>query len=234
MGRPILLLEASGALVGIAGGIICSKDNSAGTNDGEVAYPYAMSGNLIALSASFGTAAYLAIARDLRSKYDLFVYMWTIFFLSSFFVLAFMIATNEPVEFSRHPDYGLFGWMNPTRDRLPVELFMAVVVNVIGSECENMLIPPNSTNKFNLCTIFRKCASWKCFSFPPIPYLCVLFHETVFNDSYSLRSSFYLFFSLSQSAWVYRSVKVLRFNCCIGHYAHGTSRWRLHRFLAWG
>ena len=140
MGLPVLLLESSGALIGIAGGIICARDTGAHSSDVNVAdgtlevdaYPDELMGNLIALSASFGTAAYLAIARDLRSKIDLYVYMWSIFFLASFFVLGFMIVTGEPVEFSRHPDFGMFGWMNTSSNRLPLEIYMAVVVNLIG------------------------------------------------------------------------------------------------------
>lgn len=132
MGLPVLLLEASGAVIGIAGGVVCSKDTSA-HGDGGIEHPEALLGNLIALSASFGTAAYLAIAKDLRSKCDLFVFTWSIFFISSFFVLAFMIITNEPVSFSLHPDHGLFGWMDPALNRLPLELFMAVVINVVGT-----------------------------------------------------------------------------------------------------
>lgn len=132
MGVPVLMLEASGAIIGIVGGIICSKDQ-AEDEGGDSLYPNEMLGNLIALSASFGTAAYLAIARDLRSKCDLFVFMFTIFFLSSFFVLAFMMLSGEPVEFSRHPNLGMFGWMNLEANRLPLELFFAVVVNGIGT-----------------------------------------------------------------------------------------------------
>ena len=43
-----------------------------------------------------------------------------------------MIVAKELVEFSCHPDYGLFGWMNATPNRLPLELFIAVVINLIG------------------------------------------------------------------------------------------------------
>mmetsp|Transcript_18404 Transcript_18404/g.18635 ORF Transcript_18404/g.18635 Transcript_18404/m.18635 type:complete len:431 (-) Transcript_18404:167-1459(-) len=143
MGLPVQFLEASGAVIGIAGGIIVSKDttvsgttgnNNDHSNDNTTnPYPEEFLGNLIALSASFGTAMYLAVARDLRAKCDLYVYMWTIFLGASCFVLLYMLVTNEPVEFSRHPDHGMFGWMNPTHDRLPLELFMAVVINLIGT-----------------------------------------------------------------------------------------------------
>ena len=127
MGLPVLFLEAMGAMIGITGGIVCARANKA-PSGGEGT----LLGDCIALSASFGTALYLVIARDLRPKCDLYVFMWTIFFLASFFVLAFMILTDEKVEFSRHRDHGMFGWMNATPDRFLLELFMAVVVNLIG------------------------------------------------------------------------------------------------------
>jgi len=134
MGLPVLMLEASGSMIGIAGGIICSRDSSSGpSDDGGNEHPQAMLGNLIALSASFGTALYLSIARDLRSKCDLYVFMFGIFFIASFFVLAYMVIANEPVTFDRDPYSGLFGWMDPTPNRLPLELFMAVVINVVGT-----------------------------------------------------------------------------------------------------
>mmetsp|Transcript_1071 Transcript_1071/g.1724 ORF Transcript_1071/g.1724 Transcript_1071/m.1724 type:complete len:664 (+) Transcript_1071:64-2055(+) len=135
MGLPVLFLEGSGALIGITGAVICSRDTTASTHASIDANDdsRALAGNIIALSASFGMAAYLVIAKSLRPRCDLFVFMFGIFFISSFLVLAFMLITEEPVEFSRHPDYGLFGWTNTAFDRLPLELYIVFICNLLGT-----------------------------------------------------------------------------------------------------
>ena len=123
-------LASAGAAFDLQGPRVSASMNGTGDDDTAAAYPDELLGNLIALSASFGTALYLAISQYYAQRL-ISIYMWSIFFIASFFVLAFMIVAKEPVEFSRHPDYGLFGWMNATPNRLPLELFMAVVINLI-------------------------------------------------------------------------------------------------------
>mmetsp|Transcript_35911 Transcript_35911/g.54588 ORF Transcript_35911/g.54588 Transcript_35911/m.54588 type:complete len:659 (-) Transcript_35911:84-2060(-) len=135
MGLPVLFLEGSGALIGITGAVICSRDTTASTHASIDANDdsRALAGNIIALSASFAKAAYLTTAKSLRPRCDLFVFMFGIFFISSLFVLAFILITEEPVEFSRHPNYGLFGWTNTAFDRLPLELYIVYVCNFLGA-----------------------------------------------------------------------------------------------------
>ena len=58
--------------------------NGTGDDDTAAAYPDELLGNLIALSASFGTALYLAISQYLRSKVDLYIHVVNI--LHSFFL----------------------------------------------------------------------------------------------------------------------------------------------------
>ena len=92
-----------------------------------------MIGNLIALSASFGMAAYLSIARDLRANCNLYVFMCVIMSLSSLFILLFIVMSGEHVTFSFDTDHGVFGWLNFTSDRLPLELYMVLSCNFLGT-----------------------------------------------------------------------------------------------------
>lgn len=132
MGLPILLTEGLGATIGFTGAAICAKDPSS-MHSGAVDHPHALLGDLIALSASFGMAAYLVIAKDLRPKCDIFLFMFVIMTLAAVFVLAFMVASGERIMLSNDPDYGLWGWINLSADRLPLELYMVYVCNIMGT-----------------------------------------------------------------------------------------------------
>lgn len=144
MGVPIVVAEVSGALIGFSGAAICAFDTSEANSsngdemaDSEMAgsdpHPNEMIGNLIALSASFGMAAYLAIARDLRANCNLYVFMFVIMLLSSIFILLFIIMSGENVSFSFDTNHGVFGWLNLTGDRLALELYMVLSCNFLGT-----------------------------------------------------------------------------------------------------
>ena len=49
-------------------------------------------------------------------------------------LLGFVLFQNaSAITFDRHPVHGLFGWINWESDRLPLELYMAVVCNCLGT-----------------------------------------------------------------------------------------------------
>ena len=137
MGLPIVFSEVMGAFVGFTGAAVCAGDTSrvtvANGDSSQEAHPNEMLGNLIAASASFGMATYLCIAKDLRSNCDLYVFMFTIMFLSSIFILMYMMMSGESVEFSTDRSLGIFGWMTPTANRLAPELYMVFSCNFLGT-----------------------------------------------------------------------------------------------------
>jgi drug/metabolite transporter (DMT)-like permease len=143
LGMPVLPLEGSGAITGFFGAAICAQDaaramapggdSGISTVSATVNPHLGMWGNIIAFSASFGTAAYLLIAKKLRPKMDLFVFMFVIMACGSMFLLLFMIASGETLTYDMHPVHGLFGWMNLQADRLPLEMFLAIVCNCLGT-----------------------------------------------------------------------------------------------------
>ena len=144
IGLPILLLEGWGASIGFGGALLCTaapnvleeaSDDILSTPHSKVdaTMPRESMGNWLAFSASVGMAAYLVIAKNLRSKVDLFVFMFSLFLFASIFLLVAMVLAGEPMSVSLHPVYGIFGWMTPVQDRLPLELYMAIVCNIIGT-----------------------------------------------------------------------------------------------------
>jgi drug/metabolite transporter (DMT)-like permease len=144
LGMPVLPLEGGGAITGFLGAGVCAQDAArtmanggegsvSVSTDGANSSELAMWGNVVALSSSFGTAAYLLIAKKLRPKMDLFVFMFMIMAFGAFFLLVFMIASGEEVSFDMDPAHGLFGWMNLQADRLPLELYMVIICNCLGT-----------------------------------------------------------------------------------------------------
>ena len=135
VGLPVLKAEGIGALLGFAGAAVCANDaakSMAGLIDGGGSST-AMMGNAVALSASFGTAAYLLFAKSLRSSMDIFVFMFAVMSLGSVCLVLYMSINEEAYTWDTDRNIGLFGWLNPNFDRLPLELYMAVVCNCVGT-----------------------------------------------------------------------------------------------------
>ena len=128
-------MEGIGAMVGFLGGTICTFDQSPTINDdGKVRdHPKALLGDTLAVMASATVAIYLILAKKLRPHIDLFVFTFLLMLTSSIFVLLYMMATKEPMTFSNHIDYGLWGWTIWQWNRLPLELYIAIVCNVVGT-----------------------------------------------------------------------------------------------------
>ena len=136
LGAPVLFFEGLGALIGLAGALICAKASSGDDDDEDEANSSrsrAMMGNIIAFLASVSTAFYLIVAKNLRPKVDLFLFMFQIFTLASIFLFIYMQQSGQECELSFHPEIGFFGWMNPQLDRLPLELYMAIICNGVGT-----------------------------------------------------------------------------------------------------
>eukprot|EP00339_Tiarina_fusa_P015204 CAMPEP_0117080070 /NCGR_PEP_ID=MMETSP0472-20121206/56501_1 /TAXON_ID=693140 ORGANISM="Tiarina fusus, Strain LIS" /NCGR_SAMPLE_ID=MMETSP0472 /ASSEMBLY_ACC=CAM_ASM_000603 /LENGTH=213 /DNA_ID=CAMNT_0004807573 /DNA_START=187 /DNA_END=825 /DNA_ORIENTATION=- len=150
LGLPVLLSEGSGAVIGFVGAAICAGDApkepvavvidsvsdmassmDLSTHDNHLA----IYGNLVALSASFGTAGYLLIAKRLRPKMDLFLFMFLIMGVGAFYLLIFCLLNGQTITFDRHAVHGLWGWLNFQADRLPLELYMAIDAIVLAIVC---------------------------------------------------------------------------------------------------
>jgi drug/metabolite transporter (DMT)-like permease len=145
MGLPVLYTEGLGAAIGFLGGTVCALDQSSSSSmdlnmTGEIVstssrqtHPHALTGDLLAFLASAATVIYLLIAKKLRPHVDLFMFMFLLMSIASLFMLAYMILAGEDIRLSDDPNFGLWGWIRLTPDRLPLELYLAVVCNVLGT-----------------------------------------------------------------------------------------------------
>ena len=137
LGLPVAASEGAGAITGFIGAAICAQDAAktvSASVSAETSGNLGFLGNLVAFSASFGTAGYLLIAKKLRPKMDLFVFMFTVMSLGSVFLVILLLSLEtEEISFDLHPAHGILGWVNLQADRLPLELYMAVVCNCLGT-----------------------------------------------------------------------------------------------------
>lgn len=141
LGIPVLLFEGLGALIGFAGALICaaaggSEDETSDGGDYRRLQNENLEilGNAIAFSASFTTAIYLTVAKRLRPKVDLVLFMFLIFTLASVFLLLYIVfVSGLDYEFSFDSKKGVFGWVNLSFDRLPLELYVAIICNGVGT-----------------------------------------------------------------------------------------------------
>jgi len=49
------------------------------------------------------------------------------------FLFFYMTLTGQVLTYDMHPDHGIFGWLNLSADRLPLEVYIALVCNLIGT-----------------------------------------------------------------------------------------------------
>ncbi|KAL7543009.1 hypothetical protein ACHAXR_012308, partial [Thalassiosira sp. AJA248-18] len=139
LGIPVLFFEGLGALIGFAGALICAAAGGGDDNMNEdhrllQNASLEMTGNVLAFSASITTAVYLTVAKRLRPQVDLVLFMFLIFTFATIFLLVYIIFySGQEYEFSSDPRIGVFGWINRQADRLPLELYVAIVCNGVGT-----------------------------------------------------------------------------------------------------
>ena len=128
-GVVIACLEGTGAIVGLIGAVLCTLDEPASIPGIEM---HPLKGDLFALASALGGCGYLLLAKKLRCKLDLFVFMVCLVMSGSFFVLILMRTTGVHFTLSRHRSHGLFGWTSFEHDRLPIQLYISLVCDLIG------------------------------------------------------------------------------------------------------
>ena len=130
MGERIHILEGCGVFVAFTGALLCSKDSEGTSRDTNLSH--AIFGDLLALASAVAGVGYLTFAKAVRPHMSVTVFIWSVMFVGSFVVLAFIhIDSSETLEWNTNPNDGVFGWLN--FHRLPVLLFLAVVCNMIGT-----------------------------------------------------------------------------------------------------
>jgi drug/metabolite transporter (DMT)-like permease len=130
VGERIHVLEGWGVFVAFTGAILCSKDSESTSREANLSN--AMFGDLMALASAVAGVGYLTFAKAVRPHMSVTLFIWSVMFVGSFVLLAFMhFDSSETVEWNMNPYNGVFGWLN--LHRLPVLMYLAVVCNMIGT-----------------------------------------------------------------------------------------------------
>jgi drug/metabolite transporter (DMT)-like permease len=131
VGAPVSFMEGSGAIVAFSGAILCSKDAS---GEGSTVRSGALIGDFLAILSSFGGVGYLVFAQSTRAHMTLFVFMFLTMSVGCLMILFFQIfVMGEDVTFDMERETGIWSFLNLQKDRLPLELTMVVVCNLLGT-----------------------------------------------------------------------------------------------------
>jgi drug/metabolite transporter (DMT)-like permease len=131
VGDPVSIMEGSGAIVAFSGAVLCSKDAASG---GSSVLSGALIGDLLAILSSLGGVGYLVFAKSTRAHMTLFIFMFLTMFVGCLMILCFQIfVMGEHVTFGMERETGVWSFLNLQQDRLPLELTMVVVCNLLGT-----------------------------------------------------------------------------------------------------
>eukprot|EP00980_Cylindrotheca_fusiformis_P030959 scaffold25685_cov127-Cylindrotheca_fusiformis.AAC.1 len=136
VGEPVTTLEGIGASVAFLGAVLCSTD-AADINPKEDVgnggrADLTLLGDALALISAFGGVGYLIFAQSVRAHLNLYLFMFFNMLQNSLYALAFIILFGKPysLDFDRY--HGLFTWMTPSIDRLPLTIVAVVFCNFFG------------------------------------------------------------------------------------------------------
>ncbi|OQS04014.1 Drug/Metabolite Transporter (DMT) Superfamily, partial [Thraustotheca clavata] len=130
--HPITSGQLVGSLIGLVGGIVTTMDFHPVDPNAPVTLP-TMTGDLVAFVGALGGVLYLTLAERLRPNVDLMVFMYYLDLIGAILLLTIMAGMGMPLEFSIDPHFGLWGWMAPVANRLPVALYIIFVCDFIGT-----------------------------------------------------------------------------------------------------
>lgn len=150
VGSHVSLFEGGGALIAFVGGVFCTYDESLVTEDApSELQPSAVAaegseemapiwvgcfGDLLATLSALGGCLYLVLASTIRSRFpSVYVFVFMLMITASTITLSCIVVLGQDYELSRDIHIGLWGFMNARYDRLPLEMFMVIVCNLIGS-----------------------------------------------------------------------------------------------------
>ena len=132
VGEAVTTMEGTGAVVAFTGAVLCSRDSEevAPTSIGD----RTLFGDLLAFVSALGGVGYLVLAQPLRSEMNLFVFMAANMLVGTLLIVLFMtLVLGEEVSMGMDSRIGIFGWLEPQIDRLPLELVIVLVCNLLGT-----------------------------------------------------------------------------------------------------
>lgn len=132
VGHHVLFIEGFGVAVAFLGGVLCARE-SAGMEGAPATGWMSVWGDALGLISSIGGIGYIVLGKSLRSSIPVVLFMVLNMATASFIILFYMWITGNEFSWGRDVDIGVFGWVNPIFDRLPLELMTVFVCNVLGT-----------------------------------------------------------------------------------------------------
>lgn len=156
-GTPTTMLELTGATIAFGGAFLCSRDAAntnaiATTSEGEGedfmddrqnnnsqfildGFGKTIVGDLLAITSAVGGVGYVMMAKTCRTHMSLYMFMFLTMSIGCLMVLFFQVfILQEVVTFNRDVTHGILGFLVWERsDRLPLELTMVVICNLLGT-----------------------------------------------------------------------------------------------------
>ncbi|OEU19798.1 hypothetical protein FRACYDRAFT_182079 [Fragilariopsis cylindrus CCMP1102] len=135
-GTPTTMLELTGATIAFGGAFLCSRDaantNAIATTNG---FGKTIVGDLLAITSAVGGVGYVMMAKTCRTHMSLYMFMFLTMSIGCLMVLFFQVfILQEVVTFDRDVTHGILGFLVWERsDRLPLELTMVVICNLLGT-----------------------------------------------------------------------------------------------------
>ncbi|RQM24393.1 hypothetical protein B5M09_001735 [Aphanomyces astaci] len=130
-GHPVAGLEAAGAFLGIAGGVITSADHES-TNtatNGASQHPPTLEGDIVAFVGAIGGVAYLIYAKRLQELLGVRLFCFCLFTTTWMLLLPLLWIMQEDLTWSSDPVVGFYGWTH----HLGIEGVLVVVVSACGT-----------------------------------------------------------------------------------------------------
>eukprot|EP00543_Licmophora_paradoxa_P007218 CAMPEP_0202442162 /NCGR_PEP_ID=MMETSP1360-20130828/1620_1 /ASSEMBLY_ACC=CAM_ASM_000848 /TAXON_ID=515479 /ORGANISM="Licmophora paradoxa, Strain CCMP2313" /LENGTH=507 /DNA_ID=CAMNT_0049057435 /DNA_START=92 /DNA_END=1612 /DNA_ORIENTATION=- len=129
VGDRVTVVEGVGAVVAFGGAVLCSRDSvEESSSGGEAVW-----GDVYALVSAMGGVLYMVYAKNLRQHIAVYQFVFVNMFVGSLVVALTMFVMGKRMTLDRDMNHGMFGWMNSESDRLPLEILMIVVCNLLGS-----------------------------------------------------------------------------------------------------
>ena len=130
--QPVTGAQLTGTIIGLVGGIVTTLDFHPSDPNAPITLP-SMEGDFVAFLGAIGGVLYLTQAERLRPNVDLMVFMYYLDLIGAGILLTLLVCMGVPLEFSMDPAVGLYGWMTPVANRLPVALYIVFVCDFIGT-----------------------------------------------------------------------------------------------------
>ena len=141
---PVPAAHAIGVLLGVAGAFLTTRDAAPSSPSSPSSAPSLPSpssdgagsvtavGDVVAALAGVGAAAYLTAAERARLSLQPLVFFAAVQAQFCAACLAGSLLLGE-CDLSFDADVGAFGWLQPLAPRLPVQLYLALVVDLLGN-----------------------------------------------------------------------------------------------------